>query len=597
MTLFPIKLIRRTACEILAYALQQTFPDVKLISGRTTDVGFYYDFLLEQPLTEEMLFMIEEHMRGVAKENVEIEMLEMMRQNAMEMFRHLNQPFKVAELKDCPDNIVQIWKMGKFCDVCEAPYAPNAGIAQAFKLQKVQRKTVSLPFYDKNEVKKYEQKQVIRVIGTACSNKQDLKDFLKKLDKHKKIDHQILGSSMGLFRFEDEAFHGSVFFLPKGQFVRDALLQLAGSKLNFLPVSTPNISKFSFLKKTLLDKKDLESKILPEMEVDGEVYVYFPNKPACHAILYQASIRETPDLPIRYFETAETHVTYDGQILNGLFETRSFLSDTGTIFCTDSQVVSELISCLQLIDETATILSLKYEFVLKGDKPKNSPIVESFDKSREWLEKALIEAGCQFIIDKESVNNYATHHKGINFHGPSVEVRYTDALGRQWQGSLLTIDLWTREALGLRYTDAAGRKQAPIMISRTIFSSLEQFIALLVESYSGNLPLWLSESEVRVLPIAERNAEYATKVLGLLIQSGFRASIDKQLSKLGEKIHAAENERIPYMLIVGDNEEKGGTVTVRACLQDTDRAGVELDSFLKQLREEHESGLPSQMRR
>jgi len=175
---------------------------VKLISGKTTDLGFYYDFLMEQPLTEEMLFLLEERMRGVAKENIKIEMLEMMRQNAMEMFRHQNQPYKVEELQSCSDNIVQIWKIGTFYDVCSPPYGANTGIAQAFKLQKVQRKTVSLPFHDKSGQKKVEQKQVIRIIGTACSNKAELKDFLKKLEVAKKKDHRLLGCSMGLFRLK-----------------------------------------------------------------------------------------------------------------------------------------------------------------------------------------------------------------------------------------------------------------------------------------------------------------------------------------------------------------------------------------------------------
>jgi threonyl-tRNA synthetase len=491
MTQFSNKLIRKTACELLAYAVQQTFPAAKLVSGKTTDIGFYYDFLLEQPLTEEMLFIIEECMRGLSKENVKIEMLEMMRQNAIEMFRHLNQPYKVGELHDKADNIVQVLKINTFYDVCEAPYVPHSGIALNFKLQKVQRKTLCLSYFDKNGKRKQEQKQVIRIIGTACSSKQELKDYLKKLEKHKKIAHQLLGPTLGLFKFEED-FPGAVFFLPKGQFVRDALLKLLSSG-KFLQVSTPNTSKMSFLKKSLLGKS-VDLQILPEMDVEGDEFAYYANKPASHALLYKSSARETKDLPIRYLETKMNYTAFHGQLLNGLFETHEYLSDMATIFCTDSQVGGELNSCLQLIDETAKLLKLKYEFVLKADKPKNSPIVESFDKYRDFLEKALIDAGCQFVIDKESVNNYATHHKGLNCHGPSVEVRYTDALDRAWQGSLLAIDLWTRETLGLHYLDANGRKQAPVMVTRTIFSSLEQYIGLLIESYSGNLPLWLSRS-------------------------------------------------------------------------------------------------------
>jgi|GEM_PF-2207066 len=598
MTLIPLKIIRQTAAEILAYAVHEIFPGVKLISGVTTDLGFYYDFLMEQPLSEELLFLIEERMRGIAKESVKIEMLEMMRQNAMEMFRHQNQPYKVDELQNSLDNIVQIWKIDTFYDVCQPPYGVNTSIAQAFKLQKVQRKTVLLPFYDKSGKRKLEQKQIIRIIGTACSNKSDLKDFLKKVEAAKKKDHRLLAPSMGLFKIEDDVFPGAIFWLPKGKFLRDSLLNFLSSadkNLKFQPVLTPNIVNLSFLKKTCKNDKNYDSSLV--VEIEDEECILSPKKSVLHGLLFRSNPREINDLPIRYTEISESFAAGNESKFNGLFETRDFTSDTANIFCAEAQVVDELISCLQLIDETARMLALKIDYVLSSPSLKNSNLVESFDKGNVWLEKALNATGLQFIIDKESASNYATHHKGLNHCGPSIEMRITDALGREWDGSSILIDLSTRESLGLHYLDANGRKQAPIMITRSIFRSLERYIALLIESYAGNLPSWLLECEVKVLPLAERNTAYARKVLELLDQAKVRASIDDRQGKLGEKIHAAESERVPYMLIVGDNEEKGGTVTVRTCMQGTDVSGVELDSFLKQLHEEHESNLPSQMRR
>lgn len=496
MTVIPLKLIRRTAAQVLAYAVTEVFPGVKLICGKTTDLGFYYDFLMEQPFTEELLFLVEERMRGISKEYVEIEMLEMMRQNAMEMFRHQEQPYIVDALQNSVENIVQIWKMDKFYDICPPPYPANTGIAQAFKLQKVQRKTVLLPFYDKGGKRKFEQKQIIRIIGTACASKADLKEFLKKLEVARKKDHRILGPSMGLFQLEDEVFPGSVFWLPKGKLLRDSLLNFLQTEdkiAGFQSIVTPSLMSQSFHQKTVLNKNDTEASSLLNVEIEEEDYLLTPKKSSLHALLFRSKSRNTQDLPIRYTETSHYFAGGEEDDFNGLFETREYLSDTANIFCTATQVVDEVISCLQLIEKTARILGLKTDYILNCSKPKSSNTIESFDQGAEWLEKALKLAGLQFIIDKESANNYATHHKGLNIYGPSIEMCITDALGREWKGSSVLIDLSTRESLKLHYVDADGRKQAPIMITRSIFRSVEQYIALLIENYAGILPSWLLE--------------------------------------------------------------------------------------------------------
>ncbi len=279
------------------------------------------------------------------------------------------------------------------------------------------------------------------------------------------------------------------------------------------------------------------------------------------------------------------------------FKTRTFLTDHFHIFSSAEEVVKELISCLQLIDKTVKILGFEYIYVLNAHKPKGSKTITSWTQSIEWLEKALNELNFQFVVDKEGINHYINQNNALNERGPTIEVEITDTLGRKWKSSSLGLDLSTRESFGLNYLDREGRKQAPQMISGSIFRSLEQFIALLLECKNGLFPLWLATTEVAVLPLAERNIKYAKKVENRLIQAGVRVSIDEDLGKLGEKIHRAEKKKVPYMLIVGDNEEKGGTVTVRACMQDKDRAGVELDSFLKQLCQDQELNLPSQMRR
>ncbi len=583
MTTIPLQLIRQTALEVLASTMIELFPGVKLISGKVTNLGFFYDFLIEQPVTQEMAVLIEEHMRGLVKEKIEIESLDMMRENAMEMFRHQKQPYKVEELQNCPDNIVQVWKAGKFYDFCTGPFAEDTSVAGAFKLQKIQRKTVSLPIKEKNGETNFEKLQVIRITGTACAGKKELKEFLKKLQKAKESEHLLLGFSMDLFKIEDDHCQDSIFWLPKGQFVRDALLNFLQSenhKLKVQSVTTPNLRKTEFLKKSLIDS---DSSL--KFKIEGEDYLLSSEKAPSHALLYKSRLRHFTDLPIRYFEVSESFFAGSSSALDGLFKSRTFLTDQAHIFCSAAEVLNEVISSLQLIDKTVKILGFEYNYIVNAHKSKSCHTVESFGPSIDLLRNALNELGFQFVVDKEGVNPYINRNNDLNETGPTIEVEVIDNLQRKWIVSSLGVDLATRESFGLNYLDNEGRKQAPVMLKRSIFKSLELFIALLIEGHDGILPLWLAETEVKILPLAERNAAYAEEILDQLKKAHVRASIDKTLGKLGEKIHRAENEKIPYMLIVGDNEEKGGTVTVRACMQEADRSGVELDSFLKQLQE------------
>lgn len=504
----PLHLIRKAAAEILAYAVVELFPGSKLIAGNVSDLGFHYDFFIEQPINEEMLPFIEEKMRGIVKENLKIEMQEMMRENAMEMFRFHQQPGIVDLLKDEPANIVQIWKMGTFYDACKGPYPAHTGVVQAFKLQNIQR----------------EPSNVIRITGTACSDKAELKSFLKKLEAFKKNDHRLLGPEMGLFAFQKEG----LFWLPRGKFVKDALIHVfraADEKLGMDLVTTPG------------DEKSL-----------------------LHGKLYSLTEKTETDLPVRYSEISEN-------------------SETAHIFCTTSQAQNALISCLQSMDQLLKLLNFKYFYLLcPGNKNKR------FHQSIEWLTESLNANHLQFVIDKDEDSCHDTaYDKKLFQFGPKIEAYIVDALGRNWQGPRLQIDLGTVEKLHLYYLDENGKRETPVMICRSYFRSLEQLVALLIESEAGVLPLWLQMSQVRVLPLAARNRGYAALVLDELKKNGLRASIDHSSGKLGEKVHKAEKEKIPYMLIVGDHEEKAGTVTVRTLLQDADCSGVKLDFFLKSI--------------
>lgn len=493
----PVQQIQRVAAEVLASAILEIFPDAVLVSGNATDLDFYYDFQFKQPLSEENLFLVEERMRGIIKENKPVEMLEMMRQNAIGLFRHQNQPYKIDELELISDNIVQIWKMGDFYDVCKPPYGPSSDVAQAFKLHKVERKTIAIPFF-KAGTKQYKKSQVIRIRGTAWSNKADLKDYLKKTEKGKRKDHKALGLDMGLYTFEDEVFPNEPCWLPKGMEIRESLLNFLKSQdklLGFAQVLTPNLVKPSFLTKTNPHKSD-ENDCVPIIEIESDDYQFISEKTGVHALLFNKSRHQEKDLPVRYTENHSCFFEGSEAELNGLFQTRIYLTDQAHIFCTETQALEELISALRLIDQIVRISGLKFEYVLKNKKDKTH-----LSKGYKWLENALNAVGFQFIVDKENDNIYATHGKGVIHQGPRIEVVLIDEFRRRWLISSLGVDSATSSYLGLNYLNKDGQKEPPVIIFRSVFNSLERFIALLVERKTSEpklseqtelLPLWFN---------------------------------------------------------------------------------------------------------
>jgi threonyl-tRNA synthetase len=413
--------IRQTAAEVLAYAMLELFPEVMLMRGKATDLGFYYDFSMPQRLTEQMLPLIEERMRGVIKEKLDIQTPEMMPQNAMELFAHLNQPYLVEELEDCQDSLVKILKINSFYDVARGLCGDCTELAQAFKLLRIQQEG-----------------SVVRIVGTACQDKQELKDFLKKLKSAKESDHRLLGAERKLFIQHE----GDFLWLPAGQRLREDLIQF------------------------LLEEEK-------KMGIQSVLTPSEPQKSSLHAVLYQ----QNRILPTRYSEFHEKVSSENLDDLNGLFISRTHYSDSTTIFCSEKEVVAELISCLQLIDKTAKMLGLTYVYVVKGQKP----IKAHWKESVGLIERALNELNFQFVIDKENVNPYSNRDTGLKHCGPIVDVEVTDKLDRTWRISSLGINLKVPELFGLEYLDSKRVKHTPMMIEMSVFKSLELFIALMLE--------------------------------------------------------------------------------------------------------------------
>jgi threonyl-tRNA synthetase len=570
-----LKILRQTTAELLAKVVLDLFPGAFLIGSEVTDLGFHYDFFLNQPLDEQGIPLIEERMRALSKSDLPIRKMEMMRENAVEFFKHKKQPYKGDWIASIRDNIVPVFQMGEFWDAgCLLPYGQNANEVKAFKLLKIYKTTTHLPGNPAFSV--------TRIQGTAFPDNQKLKEFLKKAEAAKKRDHRILGKELGLFSLHEEACGGFWFWNPKGALLRDVLLNWwrdEHRKQKFLPLVTPGLVKPAFLKKSGYDSSEEKKPLFPSFSHEGVDYAASPSQDGLHALVYQSKLHSYRELPIRYAECAELYYKGKSSHLWGMLRARAYLADRGHIFCMESQVQEELISSLQFIDKTIKMFGFEYHWYLSTRGSKFAGTLAMWEKGIDAMKKALEACHFDYTLDKESKP----------FDGPQIELRLVDALEREWKGPSLSFNFNLSERFGLLYQGADDQMHVPVMITRTVFGSLERFIAILIEHYAGWFPLWLAPEQVRIIPVGTKNADYATGVCKKIEEIGFRVGVDYRQETLGGKVHAAELERIPYVLIVGEKEEQKGKVTLRSCKQKQRQEILSLEAFLKQLCEEEES--------
>lgn len=563
-----LKILRHSAAELLAVAICSLFPKAQLVSGEATALGFYYDFFFPEPISAEQFPFIEERMRDFMRQKLPIKVMEMMRKNAMELFKHHGQDLKVALLKANVETLVHVCQIGQFYDLSYPPFAETTKQIGVIKLLDITPLTVSLPGRPNLPL--------TRIQGTAFPDTASLKQFLKMTEAAKECDHRLIGKEMGLFAAFDETCPGCWSWLPKGTIIREILLdwwRQEHHRQKYQIVSTPN-----FVKPHVLDKAHLP---VLSFEPDGQSYLACPSKALLHALIFKSKLHSYKELPIRTCEYGEFFDQGKEGHLWGMLRARSFTADSAYTFCTSTQVLNELISSLQFIDKSFKIFGFEAHWHLITKSHDSKGFAKKWDESQESLVKALKMCGFDYTLDKEGKAHY----------GPTVEVRFTDALGRKWKGPYLYIDLYHPEKFGLHYQGQDDRMHAPVMVGRSMFGSIERLMALLVEHYIGKLPLWLAPEQVRIIPMADKNAEYAAQAFCAVEQAGFRASVDYRKENLGAKVHAAESERVPYIIVVGDKEEKNKTITLRRYLQEGSQDGIVLEKFLEQLTLEVETRL------
>lgn len=552
-----LKILRHSASHLLAVAVNSLFPKAQLVSGEETSLGFYYDFFFPEPIHAEQLSVIEERMRDFIRQDLPIKMMEMMRKNAIEFFKHHQHELKVLLLKSNVETLVHVCQIGQFYDLGNPPFVQTTKQIGVIKLLDINTFNISLPGRPNITL--------TRIQGIAFPDNSSLKQFLKKAEAAKAVDHRVLGKKMQLFTHFEQTCSGCWTWLPKGMVLRNLLLDwwYREHRLQkYQLVSTPFSINSDMLQKAENRKFEDRSSGL------------IPIKAPLHALLFKSQLHSYKELPIRTCEFSEFCETEKESHLWGLFRCRVFNADCGYIFCLKDQVLPELISSLQFIEKNFKMLGFETHWYLIAKNTSFKGSAKKWNESQDILTQAMSLCHLDFIHDTEENVSY----------GPRVELRVKDALGREWKGPYVYIDLSHPEKFGLHYQGQEDRMHPPVMIGRSIFGSLERLTALLIEHYAGVLPLWLAPEQIRVIPVGERNIEYAVAIQEKLEEAGFRVRIEKRDENLGAKIHSAKDERIPYIVVVGAKEEENKTISLRRHLQEDVQEELQLETLLEQLK-------------
>ncbi len=543
-----LETMRHSFSHILATAVLEMFPEAKLGMGPAIENGFYYDFDLPRTLIPEDLPILEKKMRQIIKKNEEFERVDVPIKEALEISKTSKQNYKTELIKDLEksgEKSVSFYKTGNFIDLCAGPHVASTNQLGAFKLSHI-----SGAYWKGNE----KNKMLQRIYGYAFATQKELDEFLKNLEEAKKRDHKRIGKEMDLFSFHPEA-PGSPFWHPKGMIIWNELEKLGKAirkKYGNQEIQTPILAK-SVLWETS-GHWDHYKEDMFHFKVGKETYALKPMDCPFNIKIYQEKIRSYKDLPIRYTEIGRVLRNEKSGQLNGLLRVRHITQDDAHIFCMEKQVEDEIRTLLQMVKEYYKIFDIKPKFYFSTRPEDFMGEKKTWDKAETNLENALKKEKIQFEIKE----------KDGAFYGPKIDIDIEDALGRKWQLATIQLDFQLPERFRLEYIEDNNEKKAPAMIHATIFGSLERFIGILTEHYNGHFPLWLAPVQVKVIPISEKFEKFARKIETELKESDLRVEFDSSDESVGKKIRNAELEKIPYMLILGEKEEKTGKVAVRS---------------------------------
>lgn len=546
-----VEIYRHSTAHLMAQAVQELFPGIKIAIGPAIEDGFYYDFDVEKPFTPEDLGKIEEKMAELVNADLPYVHKEVSKEEAIDFFRQQGEDYKVDILDEIPDGeTITEYQQGSFVDLCRGPHIPSTGNIKAFKLLS------TAGAYWKGD----ERNQMLqRIYGTAFPSKKELKQHLERLEEAKRRDHRKLGKELDLFSIHPEAGPGLIYWHPKGTVVRRIVEDFwkdVHVERGYELVTIPHIAHSDLWK--ISGHYDFYREKMYTLGIDDDEYVLKPMNCPGHILIYKHKIRSYRDLPIRYAELGTVYRHERSGVLHGMLRVRGFTQDDAHIFCTPEQLVEELVGVLDLTEYMLKAFGFDdYKVELSVRDPQHPKKYAGSDENWEIAEQSLIDALKYKGLAYKRMEGEAV------FYGPKIDTKLIDALGRGWQGPTTQFDFNLPERFDVNYVGEDGKRHHVYMIHRTVLGSMERFIGGLIEQYAGAFPLWLAPVQVKVLPLGERHVEYSRQIVSQLRQEKFRVDVDTRDEKISQKIRIAQLEQIPYMLIIGDKELSGQTVSLR----------------------------------
>jgi threonyl-tRNA synthetase len=547
-----IQVLRHSAAHLLAAAVLELFPDVKLGIGPPIETGFFYDFVRAEPFTPEDLERIEKKMHELAAQDIPNLRTMMPKAEALELYRKWNQGFKCELVEEkVVEPMVSFYTTGKFIDFCRGPHIPSTGRIRAFKLM-----SVAGAYWKGQEGNP----QMQRIYGACFYTQAELDDYIHKLEEAKRRDHRRLGPELDLFSIQDEAGPGLIFWHPKGGLIRKLMEDWLRDELlrrGYDLVFTPHIMLLD-LWKTSGHTTFFRENMFGPVEVEKADYQLKPMNCPGHILIYKSRLRSYRELPVRLAELGTVYRYERSGALHGLLRVRGFTQDDAHIFCMPEQIESEIEACIDFAFAVMKTFGFNDYVVELSDWDVNHP--ENYAGSKEDWGRAI--GALQTTLTKLGVP-FKRMEGEAAFYGPKIDVKLIDAIGRPWQLTTVQFDFNLPGRFGLEYVGEDGNRHRPLMVHRALWGSVERFFGILIEHYAGAFPVWLAPVQAEVLPLSEKFSEYAKKVTGELRAAGFRVHQDDRNEKLQAKIRDAQMQKVPYMLIVGGKEAEAGTVSVR----------------------------------
>jgi len=547
-----VQVFRHSAAHLLAAAVLELFPNVKLGIGPPIENGFFYEFLRAEPFTSEDLEKIEAKMHELAAKDIPNERKMIPKPEALELYRKSNQEFKCELVEEkATEPMVSFYTTGKFLDFCRGPHIPSTGRIKAFKLM-----NVAGAYWKGQEGNP----QMQRIYGACFVDQKELDEYLHKLEEAKRRDHRKLGQELDLFSIQEEAGPGLIFWHPKGGIIRRQMEDWQRDELTkrgYDLVFTPHVMRLD-LWKTSGHADFYRENMFTPIEIEKADYQVKPMNCPGHILIYKSRLRSYRELPVRLAELGTVYRYERSGVLHGLLRVRGFTQDDAHIFCMPDQIEKEVQDCIEFAWEALRVFGFdRYEVELSGGDPSRPQAYAGTPEDWEKAEAALVNTLKRMNIPYKFIPGEAA------FYGPKIDVKLVDAIGRPWQLTTVQFDFNLPRRFKLEYVGEDGARHQPLMVHRALFGSIERFFGVLIEHYAGAFPAWLAPVQATVLPVSGKFMEYAEKVMKYLKEAGFRVHLDDRNEKLQAKIRDAQIEKIPYMLIIGGKEAEAGSVAVR----------------------------------